>query len=189
MAREAPNLGYESLVIPVLTNIVDHNTSIEALQPCSGRPVVEQAGVPTVVSKRTAAVCTLEAAAELTYRGYALTGWHAHRWGQQLNIHVGHVGFIPRCGKGSPIAMTKSRGIEYFNYFEVPCAQNFDAKVLERRKYQSDRRTNPIGALEFGHTQGLSSSRIRRDMLRGLDESIRFQSCGITAKIDMDVIC
>src|SRR4029077_20215122 len=105
-------------VVPVLANVVDHGAGIDALCPRARRPVVEETGVPAVVSIRAAAVRALEAAAELANRSEARTGRN------RLDIHVGHVGFIPRSGERSPSTVAKPLGLEDFNSFEVPGAQD-----------------------------------------------------------------
>src|SRR4030095_3756051 len=98
----------ESIVIPVLADVVDDKTRVDTLQPGTGRTIIEQAGVPTVVRKRTATVYTLEAAAEFADHGLPFAARN------RLEVHVSHVGFVPRGSECSPIAMSQTRGIEDF---------------------------------------------------------------------------
>src|ERR1700693_1546521 len=126
------SLGIESLVIPVLANVVNDETSIDALHPGAVRAVIEQTGVPAVVSERTATVYTLETATEFADRRETFSVHNS------LDINVSHIGFIPGCSKCSPIAVAESAGFEDLHYFEVPGAQDFATKVLERGSQVDD---------------------------------------------------
>src|SRR5262249_41595041 len=114
VARTFVSNRCESIVIPVLADVVDDKTRVDTLQPGTGRTIIKQAGVPTVGRKRTATIYTLEAAAEFTDNGLEFAARH------ELEVNVRHVGLIPCGGKCSPITVTEARGIEDFNHFEVP---------------------------------------------------------------------
>src|SRR2546430_3560037 len=119
-AWEFMNLRHAGRIVPVLTNVVDDSAGIDALHPRARWAVIEQTGVKTVMGKGAASICALEAATELANRSPPLTGWHAHRWRQKLNIHVGQICFVPSRSKRSPIPMAETCGIEYLHHFEVP---------------------------------------------------------------------
>src|SRR5439155_7876910 len=111
------------IVVPILADKVDHQASVDALHPASGRAVIEETGVPAVVGEGAAAARSLEAAAEFTDCGQSL----AIR--DHLDINVGHIGLIPSCRESSPVAMAKARGIEDLHYLEVPGTQGFGTEV------------------------------------------------------------
>src|SRR5438128_11183710 len=131
------------------------------------------------MGKGASAVRTLEAAAELANRNETLAVL------KELDVHVSQVGFVPGCGKRSPIAMAKPCGIEYLHHFEVPATQDFATQVLERRYQQGNRTVGTIA--EYGrNTKRLGAVGILRAGM--IDECLRVEHSGEATDIDVNEI-
>src|SRR5882724_8669993 len=180
-ARPCPCIVEGKLsIVPVLPDVVDHGTGIDALHPRTGRAVVEYTRVPAIVGIGAAAVNTLETAAELANGRESLAVRHS------LDVHVSHIGFVPRRGKGSPVAMTEPRSVEYLDRFEVPSTQDFAAEILLRREQQKNRTIKSVArdgrspqGLETGH--GILRARV-------VDQELRIDRGSESADVDVDEI-
>ena len=97
-----------------------------------------------------------EAAAELTNSSQAFAVLHC------LDVCVSQIRLVPSRGERSPVAVAKPAGLEDFDNFEVPCAQDLTAEILEWRGEQRNRSSNSAGTFKNGDPEELSSLRIRR---------------------------
>src|SRR6266481_2754495 len=180
-ARPCPCIEEGKLsIVPVLPDVVDHGTGIDALHPRTGRAVVEQARVPAIVGVGAAAVNALEAATEPANGRESLAVRYS------LNVHVSHVGFVPGRSERSPVSMSEPRSVKYLDCFEVPSTQNFAAEILERRK-QLNNLTVRSAARNGRSPEGLKTG---HGILRArvVDQELRIQHRSETTEVDVDEI-